>query len=410
MTVKWVTGKVGAGKGLYCDYEMLKYYRAGRRVVTNYPVDTFLLGADSDNPVTVIPCHPRIEDFHFLGRGCAEGEKENFGAIFLDEAGTWLNSRTYADKSRLLLIDWFIHSRKLGWDVFIIVQNEEMIDKQIGLAAGEMLITCKRSDRARTVLFRLIARLLFGVKNSNPAAKKTGFFRHRVIVEIYHERKSKRDKPFEKFSFYADSYFGIHDTNFIFTDGFELINTDGGLKRVDARAVYTLLPGSYIRRMYHSDDAAVKSPVISQGRFCSILFFTSGTLFCWYFLIHNKNHHPPVTASVSSPVSAVTASAAAVTDIPPPAASAAAALSSSWRLTGYLKMSSGSCYIIRDNSGNIRYIKSDIPWDGIYSEIVVDGELVTFYTGNIISGQSSRDSVSPLPDVISLSGGKKSSR
>ncbi|HDC2563393.1 TPA: zonular occludens toxin family protein, partial [Salmonella enterica] len=62
MTVKWVTGKLGAGKGLYCDYEMVKYYREGRRVVTNYPVDTHLLDPDSVNPVMVLPAHPRPQD------------------------------------------------------------------------------------------------------------------------------------------------------------------------------------------------------------------------------------------------------------------------------------------------------------------------------------------------------------
>ncbi|ECH6756015.1 hypothetical protein FP263_26185, partial [Salmonella enterica subsp. enterica] len=137
-------------------------------------------------PVTVLPAHPRPQDLQALGRGCPDEEKEKFGAVFLDEAGTWLNSRTYGDKNRLALIDWFIHSRHLGWDVFIIVQNEEMIDKQIALATGEVLVVCKRSDRAQGVFRKLFQKLTAGKSSTDGSASQkspSGLFRHRVIVE-----------------------------------------------------------------------------------------------------------------------------------------------------------------------------------------------------------------------------------
>ncbi|ENE8564930.1 hypothetical protein ABN789_005205 [Salmonella enterica] len=411
MTVKWVTGKLGAGKGLYCDYEMQKYYREGRRVVTNYVVDTRLLDPDSDNPVTVIPCHPRAEDLLALGRGCPASEKEKFGAIFLDEAGTWLNSRTYADKTRLSLIDWFIHSRHLGWDVFIIVQNEEMIDKQIALALGEILVVCKRSDRTRSILSKMLHRLLSGNagragnKKASPVRKK-GFFRHRVIVETYHERKSKRDKPFEKFSFYADWYFGIHDTNFIFDSGAELLTyPDGRVKTVDMRCMYSLLPGKTIRQWYHADDVVVKEPAVSKGRLFSGLFFAAGTVLCWFFLIHNKKQAsevvispPPYSHVAGSPVQAGDVQSLPVAPPVPP-------ISSVWRLTGYLKSATGiPRYVIRDSAGNVRYIASRQPWDGVYSEILVDGERVTFWTGTVKSaGDRSPDGA--VPGALSSAAG-----
>jgi hypothetical protein len=410
MAVKWVTGKLGAGKGLYCDSEMQKYYKEGRRVVTNYPVDTFLLGADSVNPVTVIPCHPRAEDLIALGRGCPASEKEKFGAIFLDEAGTWLNSRTFADKTRLPLIDWFIHSRHLGWDVFIIVQNEEMIDKQIALALGEILVVCKRSDRTRSVLLKYMAKLLAGNKvkdKKDTPVRKKSFFRHRVIVEIYHERKSKWDKPFEKFSFYADWYFGIHDTNFIFDNGFELLTfPDGKVKTVDMRCVYSLLPGKYIKQWYHNDEPVVKQSAISKSNLFSALFLASGSALCWYFMIHNKAQEQVVSSSISGsalPTSRISADDA---ELLPPVPPKPPALSSTWRLTGYLKSASGlPRYVIRDSTGNVRYIASDKPWDGSYSEIVVDGERVTFWTGSALSGNDSRDYVQPVPGPFSAAAG-----
>ncbi|HAF2131216.1 TPA: hypothetical protein G9F27_005571 [Salmonella enterica] len=414
MAVKWVTGKLGAGKGLYCDYEMQKYYKQGRRVVTNYPVDTHLLDSESSNPVTVLPCHPRAEDLHALGRGCPASEKEKFGAVFLDEAGTWLNSRTYADKTRLSLIDWFIHSRHLGWDVFIIVQNEEMIDKQIALALGEILVVCKRSDRARSVFIKMIGKLLSGNNEDNKKvkpARRKGLFRHRVLVETYHERKSKRDKPFEKFSFYADWYFGFHDTNFIFDNGFEVLTyPNGKVKTVDMRCMYSLLPGKYIKKWYHADDAVVKEPALSKGQLFSALFFTAGSVLCWYFMIHSKKQESEVISSGSVVLHQAAGSYASVgnigTESLPPLPPPPPVLSSTWRLTGYLKSASGlPRYVIRDNAGNVRYIASDEPWNGSYSEIVVDGERVTFWTGNARSGNDSRDFSQSVPDPFSSAAG-----
>lgn len=400
MTVKWVTGKLGAGKGLYCDYEMVKYYQQGRRVVTNYPVDTHLLGPDSDNPVIVLPSHPRPQDLQALGRGCPDEEKEKFGAIFLDEAGTWLNSRTYGDKSRLALIDWFIHSRHLGWDVFIIVQNEEMIDKQIALATGEVLVVCKRSDRAQGVFRKLFKKLTSGKASANGSSsqkKQSGLFRHRVIVETYFQRKSVRDKPFDKFSFFADWYFGIHDTNHIFEDGYESLTINGQLRRCDMRCMYSLLPGRIITQWYHANDPVARKPVISKRRLLTVIFFGSGTFLSWYFLVAHKQ---PDTASVqvqpasSSPtsvsVSGVSGTTAQVVPSPPP-------LSTQWRLTGYLKSGTGQPrYVIRDNAGNVRYIASSRPWDGVYSEILVDGERVTFWTGTDRAPGSQGGGESPL--------------
>ncbi|HAF6279760.1 TPA: hypothetical protein G9F26_003955 [Salmonella enterica] len=406
MAVKWVTGKLGAGKGLYCNYEMQKYYKEGRRVVTNYPVDTYLLDATSSNPVTVLPSHPRAEDLRALGRGCPDEEKERFGAIFLDEAGIWLNSRTFADKSRLALIYWFIHSRHLGWDVFIIVQNEEMIDKQISLATGEILVICKRSDRNQTILVKLFKRLFLG-KNYNASrssqTKQKGLFRHRVIVETYFQRKSKRDKPFEKFSFFADWYFGIHDTNHIFSDGFEFFHTRSGeVKRVDMRCIYDLLPGKTMADWYHPLQEAIKKPVISKLNLIMVLFFGFCTFLSWRYLLnhdsadssaaeHAANQALPKNAAAVNTVTVVCSDTGECSEVIssddaqtlPPSLPLPLPLSDRWRLTGYLNSSAGSPrYVIRDNAGNVRYIASDKPWEGSYSEIEVDGELVTFWTGS----------------------------
>ncbi|WP_289237965.1 zonular occludens toxin domain-containing protein, partial [Escherichia coli] len=69
-----------------------------------------------------------------------------FGALFLDACATWLNTRGFVRKDRLPLIDWLIHSRKLGWDVYLIAQHEDMFDSQIIKAMRAKFIRCRLLD------------------------------------------------------------------------------------------------------------------------------------------------------------------------------------------------------------------------------------------------------------------------
>ena len=69
--------------------------------------------------------------------------------MILDECGTFLNARQWQGEQRLLLIEWFLHSRKLGWDIIFIVQHQSMLDKQVREAICEFLVTVRRLDKMR---------------------------------------------------------------------------------------------------------------------------------------------------------------------------------------------------------------------------------------------------------------------
>ncbi len=69
--------------------------------------------------------------------------------------------------SRELTIDWFIHARKLGWDVILIVQDVAIIDKQIRDTLCEHLVICRRLDRLAVPVFGAVAKL-FGLKLRPP--------------------------------------------------------------------------------------------------------------------------------------------------------------------------------------------------------------------------------------------------
>ncbi|HDC2563401.1 TPA: hypothetical protein O7139_005549, partial [Salmonella enterica] len=181
---------------------------------------------------------------------------------------------------------------------------------------------CKRSDRAQGVFRKLFQKLTSGRANgSAPQKKQSGLFRHRVIVETYFQRKSARDKPFDKFSFFADWYFGIHDTNHIFEDGYESLTINGQLRRCDMRCMYSLLPGRTISQWYHANDPVIRSPIISKRRLFTVLFFGSGTFLSWYFLVAHKQ--PDTEAAQVQPASSSPSAAAPASGSPGATAQAA---------------------------------------------------------------------------------------
>lgn len=169
MPVYIVTGRLGGGKTLSMVGRMREYMEEGRPVATNINLRlSKLLKKPPTAPVYRMPDKPSADDFEALGAAHETGDESRNGGIFLDEAGTWLNSRSWADKQRQAVIDWLLHSRKKGWDVFVIVQSINLLDKQIREAMGEYLVICRRLDRMQIpFLGKLIRGLSLGYLSGN---------------------------------------------------------------------------------------------------------------------------------------------------------------------------------------------------------------------------------------------------
>jgi len=169
MPVYFVTGKLGSGKTLAMVGRIREYLVRGRPVATN--IDLSLRKLLSVRPECLpvrLPDQPTIEDLKQLGAAHSTCREELNGCIILDECGTWLNSRGWSDRGRAALIDWLLHSRKLGWDVFFIIQSAGMMDKQIRDALCEYHVTCRRMDRLRIpYLGKLLSALTFGKLKGN---------------------------------------------------------------------------------------------------------------------------------------------------------------------------------------------------------------------------------------------------
>jgi zonular occludens toxin Zot len=81
------------------------------------------------------------ERYHFtddlgeLFRLRLAGRGEGRGLMVLDEAHNWMNARSWSAEDRKEIVRFFTQHRKLGWDVELIAQDAEMIDKQVRVLA-----------------------------------------------------------------------------------------------------------------------------------------------------------------------------------------------------------------------------------------------------------------------------------
>jgi len=151
------TGGLGAGKTLCAVGRARTYLISGRRVATNLDIfpEKFLPLNFKDFRLTRFSDYPTVSDLNALGRGhyvsdgkggISKDEKHN-GALILDECNVFFNPREWADKSRVAVIAWLRHARKLGWDCFFIMQDIDAVDKQIRKGLIEHEGVCKRTDR-----------------------------------------------------------------------------------------------------------------------------------------------------------------------------------------------------------------------------------------------------------------------
>lgn len=153
MAVYSVEGKLGTGKTKFAVWMAQQALQKGRRVASNVDLKCEVLHPFGTRHYCRIPDKPTAFDLDAIGHGNPESyEEERNGVLILDELGTWLNSRSFQDKSRAELLDWFIHARKKGWDIFFIVQDANMIDKQVREALIEYACRCMRMDKVKIPL------------------------------------------------------------------------------------------------------------------------------------------------------------------------------------------------------------------------------------------------------------------
>lgn len=161
------TGKKGTGKSKNAVRVARDvYFLEGRCVASN--LDIFLepmFGKFSKKTYVRIPDKPSEFDLLAAGHGNADSYNEDRnGALILDELGTWMNTRSFADKSRAGVLDYFAHARKYGWDCFYIMQNIVQVDKQLRESFIEFCVRHTRFDKVKIPFVGGLLCALFGKK------------------------------------------------------------------------------------------------------------------------------------------------------------------------------------------------------------------------------------------------------
>lgn len=158
-----LSGRKGSGKSLIAVSRMRDAIMRGSPVATNLDLwlENMLPHRLKNTRAIRLPDRPTRADLDALGVGnptmtAPQGDEapgivdeEQNGVLVLDELATWLNSRTFADKERQGVLDWLVHSRKLGWDTYLLCQHPNQIDKQVREALVEYLVICRRLDKLK---------------------------------------------------------------------------------------------------------------------------------------------------------------------------------------------------------------------------------------------------------------------
>ncbi|MEG0323617.1 MAG: zonular occludens toxin domain-containing protein [Raoultibacter sp.] len=200
-----VQGTLGDGKTSYATHRAYQYLRQGRRVAANFPLDfTEFSRVAPDSYVSVLPDVPTSEHFYALGRG---GQSEHkAGLLILDEGVFLFNARSWNDKDRQRIIEWLALSRKLGWDVMILIQHIQALDKQIRLLFGQYLVVCRKLESLKFLGF-------LRIRGIHLAVQRLGTDQHAPVVDRMFYKPSTIGKAYDTAKLFShDGASGMYST------------------------------------------------------------------------------------------------------------------------------------------------------------------------------------------------------
>lgn len=212
MAVYVVTGKLGGGKSLVSVARIRDKLLAGCIVATNLDLKLHKLLPVQNRTARIIriPDQPTADDLTAIGVGNTSYDETQNGLLVLDECGTWFNARNWNDKSRKGVNDWFLHARKLGWDVLLIVQDVEILDSQARRAIAEHTVFCRRIDRLHIPVIGTLYKLLVGEPLRLP--------RLHIGKVVY--GTSENDALADRWSYRGTALFSCYDTKQKFLDDY----------------------------------------------------------------------------------------------------------------------------------------------------------------------------------------------
>jgi len=255
-----VTGGVGSGKSLLTVMKVREELLSGHRVAINFDLNLDkLVGIKHKNTQVIrLPDQPTKTDLIDMGLGADVKGEENYGTLVLDEAALFLNAR--GDKKLIQeTVDFMVHVRKRRWNIMILVQHKDMIDKQIKGALNASVVYVKRLDKMPIFLITFFFGI-FDIKVHYP----------RLHVGIVRIGDGARDAKQESWMCRGTSLYGCYDTEQAFTSNY----TSG---------IYSLVPpwttdGRYLPKYWktHKFIGRLKRVKIHTFRFFFIFGLFAG--------------------------------------------------------------------------------------------------------------------------------------
>lgn len=211
MAVYSVEGKLGTGKTKFAVFQARNALLQGRAVASNVDLKPELLNPYRVRRYIRIPDKPTAFDFEAMGHGNpASYDEDKNGILILDELGTWLNTRSFQDKGRASVIDWLIHARKHGWDVYLIVQDAGMIDKQVREALIEYQCRCMNLSKVRLpIVGRFLS--LFSERwgylpRMHTVTARTGYGANAIVADKWMFRGVELHEAYDTRQIFTDRY------------------------------------------------------------------------------------------------------------------------------------------------------------------------------------------------------------
>ena len=214
MTDYALTGKKGTGKSKHAVLLIRdRYFKNKRLVATNLDLNLEpMLGAQSKQTYVRIPDKPKAFDLLAAGHGNPDSYDEDLnGALVLDEMGTWLNTRTFADKERAGVLDYFAHARKHGFDTWYIMQNVVQVDKQLRESFIEQTVRHTAFAKVKIPFVGWILGALFGERAA---------FLPRFHSAVYRIGVNPQDLITNRAMFTGKDIEPCYDTRQVFLEGY----------------------------------------------------------------------------------------------------------------------------------------------------------------------------------------------
>lgn len=214
MTDYALTGKKGTGKSKHAVLIMRdRYLKKKRLVCTNLDLNLEpMFGPHSRVTYVRIPDKPKSFDLMAAGHGNPSSYDEDLnGALVLDECATWLNTRTFADKDRAAVLDYFAHARKHGYDTWYIMQNVIQVDKQLRESFIEQTVRHTSFKNVRIPFVGWILSALFG--------ERAGFLPN-FHTAIYRIGTNPQDLVANRLTFVGKDVEPCYDTRQVFQESY----------------------------------------------------------------------------------------------------------------------------------------------------------------------------------------------